>query len=400
MGIALAGRLRGGHLTVEERGQRREFGPADADLAARVAIRDPRAWWLLTHGSLGLGQGYVDGYWDTDDLVTLVRVLARNVAPFDRWRRWALPVLRPIRRATGGLRRNTRAGARLNVAAHYDLGNELFEAFLDRELIYSCAYFGAGEEDLDEAQRAKLDRVCERLRLGPDDHLVEIGTGWGGLAIHAAREYGCRVTTTTISREQGSYARQRVQDLGLDDRVTVRGADYRDLSGRFDKLVSVEMIEAVGWQYFETFFRKCSALLKDDGLMFLQAIVIDDAHYEAEKTAKSFANTVIFPGGCLPSERVIRDLIASETDMTPVWVDDITAHYPPTLRSWRERFNAAVPTLRPLGYDERFQRTWNFYLASSEAGFLERRIGDLQMLFAKPGATAEDSVVEQEPAFA
>jgi cyclopropane-fatty-acyl-phospholipid synthase len=327
-------------------------------------------------------------------------VLARNVVPLDRWRKRGLPVLRPIRRLTGGLRKNTRAGARLNIAAHYDLGNELFEAFLDRELVYSCAYFAAADDDLDQAQRTKLDRICERLRLRSDDHLVEIGTGWGGLAIHAAREYGCRVTTTTISRAQGDYARQRVHDLGLGDRVTVLDADYRDLTGRFDKLVSIEMIEAVGWQYFETFFCKCSALLRDDGMMFLQAIVIDDPHYEAEKTAKSFANTVIFPGGCLPSEQVIRELISRETDLEAVWVDDITAHYPPTLASWRERFNAAAPALRPLGYDERFQRTWNFDLASSEAGFLERRIRDVQMLFAKPAATAGELATAQEPAFA
>jgi cyclopropane-fatty-acyl-phospholipid synthase len=235
---------------------------------------------------------------------------------------------------------------------------------------------------LDEAQLAKLDRICKQLRLDPADHLLEIGTGWGGLAIHAAGEYGCRVTTTTISREQRAYAVERIAELGLTDRITVLDRDYRDLEGTFDKLVSVEMIEAVGWQYFETFFSVCSDRLSPEGLMLLQAIVVDDELYEAEK---------IFPGGCLPSERLINELIASRTDMRPAWSDDITDHYARTLALWRERFNAAVPELEPLGYDRRFQRLWNFYLAFSEAGFRERRIRDLQLLYAKPDAELEPS---------
>jgi cyclopropane-fatty-acyl-phospholipid synthase len=208
------------------------------------------------------------------------------------------------------------------------------------------------------------------------------------------------VTTTTISREQRDYAAGRVRDLGLDDRVTVLDRDYRDLEGRFDKLVSIEMIEAVGHQYFRTFFRKCSELLRGDGTMLLQAIVIDDANYRAEKAARTFANTAVFPGGCLPSEGLIRSLVARETDMTPVWADDITEHYPPTLRQWRERFNAAASRLAPLGYDERFRRLWNFYLAFSEAGFRERRIRDLQLLFAKPGAARSDDHATAQPALA
>jgi cyclopropane-fatty-acyl-phospholipid synthase len=399
-GHALAGRIGGGALLLDEGGDVLEFGSAGADLVARAEIRDPRAWTLLLGGSNGLAEGYVEDYWDSDDPVAVVRLLARNMTRLDRARRILHPALEPARRLARRVARNTRAGARANIAAHYDLGNSLFASFLDRELVYSCAYFPDRGADLDEAQRAKLERICRLLRLREDDHLLEIGTGWGALAVHAAQEHGCRVTTTTISREQRDYAERRVRELGLDGRVTVLARDYRDLEGRFDKLVSIEMIEAVGHQYFRTFFRKCSELLRRDGTMLLQAIVIDDANYRAEKAARTFANTAVFPGGCLPSEELIRRLVSRETDMTPVWGDDITAHYPPTLRQWRDRFNAAAPRLAPLGYDERFRRLWNFYLAFSEAGFRERRIRDLQLLFAKPGAARLEDAATAMPALA
>jgi cyclopropane-fatty-acyl-phospholipid synthase len=384
-GHALGRRIGGGRLILADGGEEVELGPLGTDVEARVEVRDPRAWTLLFHGSNGLADGYVNGYWDSPDPVGVVRVLARNMARLDRLRRRFHPVLEPARRLTGRVSRNSRRGARANIAAHYDLGNTLFSAFLDRRLVYSCAYFPRPGADLDEAQDAKLERVCRRLDLREGDHLLEIGTGWGALALHAAQEYGCRVTTTTISREQLAYVTARVDELGLADRVTVLGRDYRDLEGRFDKLASIEMIEAVGRQYFTTFFRKCSDLLRPAGQMLLQAIVIDDANYRAEKAARTFANTAVFPGGCLPSEDLIRRLVARETDMRPVWIDDITEHYPPTLSQWRQRFNAAAARLEPLGYDERFRRLWNFYLAFSEAGFRERRIRDLQILFAKAG---------------
>ena len=390
-----------GRLTVVEDERTYEFGPAGSDLVARFEVKDARAWTGLLRGSNGFADAYVSGSWDTDDLVALSRLAARNIAGLDRLRRRLRPVLGRLERVAGLVPRNTRDGARAHIAAHYDLGNELFAAFLDERLMYSCAWFPREGMNLDEAQRAKLDRICERLRLDRTDHLLEIGTGWGGLAIHAASEYGCRVTTTTISREQRAYALERIAELGLADRITVLDRDYRDLEGTFDKLVSVEMIEAVGWQYFETFFRVCSDRLSPEGLMLLQAIVVDDELYEAEKTAKTFANTQIFPGGCLPSERLITKLIASQTDMRPAWSDDITADYARTLALWRERFNAAVPKLEPKGYDRRFQRLWNFYLAFSEAGFRERRIRDLQLLYAKPDATLEPSAgAAAEPALA
>ena len=377
--------LRGGRVQVVEDGRARWFGHEGSDLRVSVEVRDSRAWSGLLRGSTGWGEGFVAGYWDCDDLVALTRIACRNLAPFDRWRRCIHPLIGPLQRGVGLVPRNTRSGARSNISAHYDLGNELFAAFLDEGLTYSCAYFPEPDASLERAQVAKLERICRQLRLQPDDHLLEIGTGWGSLALHAATEHGCRVTTTTISNEQHAYASARVRDAGLSDRVTVLLRDYRDLDGSYDKLVSVEMIEAVGWQYFETFFETCSRLLRPDGLMALQAIVLGDADYETEKAARSFANKHVFPGGCLPSAGLITDLIRTKTDMRTIWLDDISAHYGETLRIWRQRFNDAWHELRQRGYDERFRRLWNFYLASSEGGFRERRIRDLQILFAKPG---------------
>jgi cyclopropane-fatty-acyl-phospholipid synthase len=380
------GRLRNGRVDVVEGARERSFGPADAQLHATVNINDPAAWRDPLHGSVGLGEGYVAGRWETDDLVALIRIAARELQGMDGIRR---AVARPRgvwHRLRGLVPENTRTGARRNISAHYDLGNDLFAAFLDDRMMYSCAYFPEAGASLEQAQLAKLDRICDHLRLGPDNHLLEIGTGWGGMAIHAARRSGCRVTTTTISREQFELATRRVREAGLGDQVTVLLQDYRDLEGRYDRLVSVEMIEAVGWQYFDDFFRRCDELLTGDGLMLLQAITIDDRIYELEKASRSFANTHVFPGGCLPSEGLITNCLERVTSMKQVWRDDITAHYPPTLAEWRERFFAAWERLRSRGYDERFRRLWDFYLSSSEAGFRERRIGDVQALFAKPGA--------------
>jgi cyclopropane-fatty-acyl-phospholipid synthase len=386
-------RIRGGRVEIAEGRRRFGFGPADADLRARIEVEDPRAyrWWL--RGSIGLGEGYVEGLWRSEDLVEVVRIACRNLAPLDRLRALVHPLVGPVQRAMTLVPRNTRRGAAANISAHYDLGNTLFESFLDSRLIYSCAYFPEPDTELENAQLAKLERICERLALGPADHLLEIGTGWGGLAIHAASTRGCRVTTTTISREQHEYALARVRDAGLEDRVEVLLRDYRDLDGAYDKLVSIEMIEAVGWQYFPTFFAKCSELTRPGGAMFLQAIVIEDHLYEPEKAARSFANKHIFPGGCLPSQELINELGAAN-GMPPVWSEELSAHYARTLASWRARFNDAWPSLRPLGYDERFKRLWNFYLGSSEGGFRERRIRDVQMLLAKPGFEQTEPTAE------
>jgi cyclopropane-fatty-acyl-phospholipid synthase len=381
---ALAG-VRGGRLDlIEPNGKRLSFGDPGADLEATVEVHSPAFYRAMLGGSVGLGKAYRDGIWDCDDLVSLVRIAVRSMGPLDRLRRRLHPLLVPLQRTLWRVPRNSRLAARGHISAHYDLGNDLFALFLDESMMYSCAFFPNPEATLAEAQEARLERVCQALELGPDDHLLEIGSGWGAMAAHAASRYGCRVTTTTISREQREGALRRIRDAGVEDRVTVLPDDYRDLRGRFTKLVSLEMIEAVGWQYLETFFRRCSELLEPDGLFFLQAIVIDDRLYEVEKAARSFANTLIFPGGCLPSVEVIQSCVAKETDMSTVWLDEIGAHYARTLELWRQRFLANSDLAGELGYDEPFRRLWTLWLAMSEAGFRERRLRDVQMLFAKP----------------
>jgi cyclopropane-fatty-acyl-phospholipid synthase len=360
------------------------FGRPDAVLRAEVRVHDPGVYRQVLRGSIGLSEAYMDGRWDTGDLVSLIRIGARNMPRLDAARRRWHPVLHAGQRLAGLVPHNDLDGSRRNIAAHYDLGNQLFSLFLDPTMMYSCALLETPETTLEEAQLAKLERVCKQLRLGPDDHLLEIGTGWGSMAVHAAARYGCRVTTTTISQEQHDLALERVREAGLEGLVTVLLEDYRDLRGTYSKLVSIEMIEAVGWQYFDTYFRRCSELLDPDGLMFLQAITIDDRAYEVEKASKSFINTHVFPGGCLPSLEVIHRCIASQTDMRTVWLDDITEHYGETLLRWREAFVEQASAAEEIGYDLRFRRTWELYLAYVEAGFRECRIGDVQMVMAKP----------------
>jgi cyclopropane-fatty-acyl-phospholipid synthase len=377
---AALSRLREGRVELAGDGRVRAFGPPGSELRATVRQHDGRFLSALPRGSRALADAYIEGSWDCDELVTLVRIGARELPRIDPYRR----PFAPLRNAFSRIPRNTRAGARRHIAAHYDLGNEMFGLFLDETMTYSCGVFEPPDASLREAQEAKLDRVCRKLELTPDDHVVEIGTGWGSFALHAAGRYGCHVTTTTISREQHAVATARVREAGLEDRITVVLEDYRDLRGRFDKLVSIEMIEAVGWQYFDVFFRRCAELLHRDGLMLLQAIVIDDRAYELEKTSRSFIKELIFPAGCLPSVAVISGCIARSTDMRLLDLEDITEHYPKTLRRWRENFVAAADRAEQLGYDRRFRRLWELYLSWCEGGFLERRIGDVQALLAKP----------------
>jgi cyclopropane-fatty-acyl-phospholipid synthase len=376
-------RIRVGSLVVVENGESRVYGHGGAP-AATVYVRSPRLWPMLLRGSRGLAEAYANGMWDSPDLVAVIRLAARNVHGFDRLRAWLAPARVPLQNARALLVRNTRRRSRKDIAAHYDLGNQLFSKMLDPTMSYSCAVFERPSMTLEEAQIAKLERICDKLELGPSDRLLEIGTGWGGLAIHAARTRGCHVTTTTISREQRDYALEQVARAGLADRIEILLEDYRDLRGRYDKLVSVEMIEAVGWRHFGTFFAKCSSLLDSDGMMLLQAITIDDGAYHVEKVSRSFMNTEIFPNGCLPSLEVIAWCIAQRTDMQTLHMEDLTPHYVRTLRSWRERFLAHAEELEQIGYDERFRRLWTLYLIYSEAGFAERRICDVQMMFAKP----------------
>ena len=381
-GSGLLARIRVGSLTVVEGRRRRVFGSGPP--TATIAVHSPEFWPMLMRGSRGLAESYSQGMWDSPDLVAVIRLAARNAVLIDRVRALTAPFWAPRQRVRALANRSTRRRSRRDIAAHYDLGNELFSRMLDPTMMYSCALFEREGMTLEEASLAKLERVCERLDIGPQDHVLEIGTGWGGFAIHAAGTRGCRVTTTTISREQHDYAVERTRRAGLSDKVTVVMRDYRDLRGSYDKLVSIEMIEAVGWQHIGTFFAKCSQLLSSHGAMLLQAITIDDRAYEVEKASKSFIKTYIFPGGCLPSMEVISRNVARRTDLQTVGLEDITDSYVETLRRWRLNFAAHAEELAGLGYDEGFQRMWRLYLAYCEGGFAERRIADVQLLLAKP----------------
>lgn len=387
IGHAFLRRIRSGSLTVVESGEPFTFGAGDP--AAILYVRSPGAWRKLLRGSNGLAEAYAQGLWDSPDPTAVVRVAAANAPALDRMRRRFALLLAPIQRVRALMSRNTRSRSRRDIAAHYDLGNELFELMLDPTMSYSCALFERPNMSLEEASFAKLEHVCRKLDLGPDDHLLEIGSGWGALALHAAAVHGARVTTTTISREQHAYTSEQVRRAGLEDRVDVLLEDYRDLRGSYDKLVSIEMIEAVGWRHFGTFFARCSELLAPGGTMLLQAITIDDEAYDVEKASKSFINTYIFPNGCLPSLRVIERRVKQRTDMTVAHLEDITDHYVHTLRRWRTNFERNAHRLAALGYDERFRRIWTLYLAYCEAGFAERRIRDVQVVLAKPGRFAK-----------
>lgn len=341
---------------------------------------------VAANGSVGAGEAYMDGIWRSDDPVALMRMLVRNRDLLDametglaRLGGWAM-------RAWHALNRNTRNGSRRNIAAHYDLGNDLFRLFLDENLMYSSALYARADDTLEVASRRKLERICEKLALCADDHVVEIGSGWGGFAIHAAQRHGCRVTTTTISREQFDLARERVHAAGLSDRVEVLLRDYRDLDGRYDKLVSIEMIEAIGHQYLDSYFGKVGALLKPDGMALIQAITIEDHRYAQALRAVDFIKRYIFPGSFIPSVSAMLEAAARTSDLKLFHLEDIGPSYALTLAAWRERFHARAAQVRALGYDERFMRMWDFYLAYCEAGFRERSTGDVQMLLVKPGS--------------
>jgi cyclopropane-fatty-acyl-phospholipid synthase len=381
--LGLLARLRSGQLTVVEGEHRLVLGHGSPQ--ATVQVRSPHLWPRLLHGSRGMAEAYMQGLWESPDLTAVVRVAARNARSLDAWRRRLGPARIPLQAARGLRARNTHARSRHSIAAHYDLGNELFALMLDETMMYSSAYFPRQGMTLAQASRAKLELVCDTLDLQAGDHVLEIGTGWGGFAVHAARTRGCRVTTTTISREQYKHARQWVHAAGVADRVKVLCEDYRDLRGRYEKLVCIEMIEAVGYRDFDTFFARCSNLLTAHGRMLLQAITIDDRAYAVEKASRSFIRAHIFPSGCLPSLAVIARCVAQRTDMRTVGLKDLTPHYAETLRRWCANFEAATARLEDLGYDERFRRLWRMYLAYCEAGFAERRIGVTQMTLAKPG---------------
>ena len=385
--LTLLAKLKHCRIKIIEGNDRHPFGEKSdtSSLQADVNVHHSQFYSrILFGGSIGAAEAYMEGLWSTDDLTAVMRILALNQQAFADMEKGLARFTAPLSRLYHYARKNTKVGSRKNILAHYDLGNDFYSLFLDNTMTYSCGIFEHEQSTLEDASVAKYDRICKKLRLHPGDRVVEIGTGWGGFAVHAAQNYGVQVTTTTISDEQYEFAAKRFRDSGLKDQVSVLKKDYRDLRGEFDKLVSIEMIEAVGHHFYRTFFQTCSRLLKVDGLMALQAITIGDHVFDRHKRSVDFIKRYIFPGSCIPSITAISNAVAESTDLRLVHLDDITPHYARTLREWRRRFFTNIDKVREMGYSDTFIRMWEYYLCYCEGGFAERYISDVQMLFAKP----------------
>ncbi len=378
--------LRNDRLVIVEGDERREYGDItdSAELIATIIVHNPRCYAEVAFGgTIGAGEAYMKGYWTADDPTAVIRILLRNRDLLNSIESGLSRVSEPAHKIFHCWNRNSRRGSRRNISAHYDLGNDFFRLWLDDSLMYSSAVFEDPTMTLEEASQAKLKGICEKLELSPKDNLLEIGTGWGGLAIYAAREYGCRVTTTTISKEQYQFAQERVQEEGLTELITVLMEDYRDLSGQFSKLVSVEMLEAIGHEFVDTYFQKCSDLLEPDGKMLVQTITIAHAQYESARRSVDFIQRYIFPGGSLSSVRVLQSSVARTADLRVHHMEDIGPDYAVTIRHWRERMFTKLADVRSLGYSEEFIRMWEFYFCYCEGGFIERAIGNVQLLLVK-----------------
>lgn len=392
--------LQGGQLILHDGAERYLFGQVDtaAPLVAEITVLDRQFYrQVILGGSLGAAESHLAGQWHSPHMEAVIRLLARNLPWLDRieqrfaWATW------PLRRWISWRDRNSLQGSKRNIMAHYDLGNALYQRFLDPLMQYSSAIYPSASSSLAEAQCHKLRLICDKLELGPQDHLLEIGTGWGELAIFAAREYGCRVTTTTISDAQHAYAARRIAEEGLEQRIQLLKQDYRLLDGQFDKLVSVEMIEAVGHHYLPTFFQTLQRLLRPGGRLLLQAITIDDRRYDTYRRGVDFIQRYIFPGGCLPSVSRMTELLKRETDMTLVRLMDYGPHYARTLREWAQRFEAQSQALAELGYGDEFRRLWHFYFAYCAGGFAERSISLVHFEAARPGPLSWQGGLEPEP---
>lgn len=385
--LTMLGNMTRGHLTIEDDGTVYTFGESakKAHVIAHISVKHPSAYrQVILNGTIGSAEAYMQGAWETSDLVQVIRIFVLNMAVLRSLdTRWTY-FFKFCANAWHKLNANSKKNAKKNISAHYDLSNDFFELFLDKTMLYSAAIFPNMASSLYEASVNKMEHICQRLNLNSADHLLEIGTGWGGMAIYAAKSRGCRVTTVTLSKEQCRYAQDWVCKEGLNDLVDVQLKDYRDVHGKFDKLLSIEMIEAVGYEYYKEYFAKCSSLLTSKGKMLIQAITISDQRFHQEKNNIDFIQRYIFPGGCLPSNEVIAKHVCKNTDMQIVGLEDITLHYAKTLSEWRRRFFSQVDQVKELGFDDVFIRMWEFYLAYCEGGFSERVIHTSQILMAKP----------------
>lgn len=378
--------LKVGKLVLIDGNEKHVFGTlAPNNIEATIKVYDQRFYGEIAFGgSIGAGEAYMLNYWSTDNLTNVIRLMCVNQSVMDTLEggyQWAA---KPLLKVLHWLNSNTAEGSRKNIAAHYDLGNAMFALFLDPTMMYSSAIFNENTPTLQAASELKLKTICDKLDLQATDHVVEIGTGWGGFAIYAATHYGCKVTTTTISQQQYALAKERVEAAGLQDKITLLLEDYRHLTGTFDKLVSIEMIEAVGYQFYDTYFAKVSSLLKPNGLACIQAITIADQRYEAAKKSVDFIQRYIFPGSCIPSNTAMLSSISKVSDLRLFDLEDIGPHYATTLRIWRENFFMHINEVRNLGYSETFIKMWEFYLCYCEGGFAERALGDVHLVLAKP----------------
>jgi cyclopropane-fatty-acyl-phospholipid synthase len=381
--------LASGQVLVKEQGRCTVFGALsdECPLTAVIQVEHPSFYSDVAFGgAIGAGEAYMQGHWSCNELTVLLRILLTNREVLNDIDSGFARLAEPVRKILHWFNRNSRRGSRKNISAHYDLGNEFYSLWLDQKMMYSCAYFDSAESSLEDASTAKLDRICKKLDLSAADSVIEIGSGWGGFAIYAARHYGCHVTTTTISREQYKLAQERIAAAGLESNITLLFEDYRDLQGEYDKLVSIEMIEAVGHQFHNSFFEKCCSLLKPHGQMLIQAITIADQQYSSYTRSVDFIRRYIFPGGCLTSLSDMTRVMTERTDMRVIHVEDIGPHYAKTLRQWRERFFGVIDTVREQGYSEPFIRMWEYYLCYCEAAFIERATGTVQMLAMRPEA--------------
>jgi cyclopropane-fatty-acyl-phospholipid synthase len=380
--------VRDGQLSIQDGHETLRFGARTerSGLAATITVRSPEFWSLAAFGgTVGAGESYIHGHWRCDDLTALVRIMVLNRHVMEEMESGlAASGGALVRRVLHWANRNSRHGSARNIAAHYDLGNDLYRLMLDDTMAYSCAIFPRADSSLAEGSEAKFDAACRKLDLKPTDHVLEIGTGWGGFAIHAAQRYGCRVTTATLSKSQADFAVRKIESLNLSDRITVLLQDYRDLSGQYDKIASIEMVEAVGAPYLDGYFRHCSRLLKPDGAMLLQAITIQDQFYEQALKSVDFIQRYVFPGSFIPSVQALSKSLARATDFKIFHLEDIGPHYARTLRLWRERFFRNLAAVRELGYSDSFVRLWEYYLCYCEGGFMERQLGTVQMLLTKP----------------
>ncbi len=383
--IQMLSKIRHGKIFLYDGSETFAFG-GDDTLKVHITVKSPKLYAkVLFSGSIGAGEAYIDGLYHCDNLTNLVRIMVLNMEQLDRMEKGFAWLLHPFRLAAHVFNRNTRDGARKNIISHYDLGNEMYRAFLDEKMMYSSAIFPDEHSSLEEASFHKLEVICQKLQLKPSDKLIEIGSGWGGFAIHAAQKYGCHVTTTTISNAQYKEAQKRIKQAGLSDKITLLKEDYRDLTGKFDKLVSIEMIEAVGNRYLPDFFKKCGDLLKRNGIMLLQAITITDQKFKQYSHTVDFIQRHIFPGGCLLSNRRMLELFCDNTDMVVRNLEDFGSDYAKTLKEWQKRFNTSISSIQHLGYDEKFRRLWEFYLCYCEGGFVEKSISVVQVVSTRPG---------------